>query len=145
MFLHGGSTKFWESNIKSSEGKLDYYKIVKTNFAPEKYLHELNFEERKTISKLRCSDHTLEINKGRHKRIPRNQRICKLCIEQVVENEDHFLFRYKFYDNIKIKSDFLTPETIFKDENIHKLGKYLQTAFLKRKLYLEEQENKLNP
>ena len=43
--------KFWESNIKSSEGKLDYYKIVKTNFAPEKYLYELNLKRGKPLVK----------------------------------------------------------------------------------------------
>ena len=131
--------KFWESKIKSGEGRLEYYKTVKTNFVLEKYLDELNFEERKNVSKLRCSDHALEINKGRHKNIPREQRLCKLCREEVVESEEHFLYNCSFYDNIKNDCTFLTPETIFKDENIHKLGKYLMRAFQKRKLNLEGQ------
>ena len=131
--------KFWESKIKSSLGRLEYYKTVKINLTRERYLDELNFEERKNISKLRCSDHELEINKGRHKNIPREQRLCKLCSEEAVENEEHFLFKCSFYNSIKIDPDFLTPETIFKNENIHKLAKYLTAAFQKRKHKLEEQ------
>ena len=55
----------------------------------EPYLLQLsNFKNRQLITKFRSSDHNLEIEKGRCKNIPRQQRLCNTCNN--IEDEDHF-------------------------------------------------------
>ena len=43
---------------------------------------------RKLICKLRTSDHSLE--RGRYRKIPRNERICKKC--KTIDDEFHLFF-----------------------------------------------------
>ena len=91
---------------------------------------------RKIISKIICSDHTLEIEKGRHLNIPRAERICKLCMEGVIEDEVHFLLKCETYQPLREKYhmyadniyDFLTTE------NQENLAKYLIDAFKLREI-----------
>ena len=61
--------KSWENQVISSEGRLIFYKKIKKKHELENYLNLPTFKERKYISKLRCSDHGLEIEKGRHQKI----------------------------------------------------------------------------
>jgi hypothetical protein len=53
----------------------------------EDYLSTLNnFNSRKILTKFRISDHKLEIEIGRYKKVPREQRICKAC--KVFDNKN---------------------------------------------------------
>ena len=80
-------------NMKTGEtSKLRFYKLFKTSFGREPYLdHIKDFNLRKIITKFRCSDHSLEIEVGRHKNLKVDERICKLCDKEDVESETHFL------------------------------------------------------
>ena len=49
---------------------------------------------RKSIRKLRRSDHKLEAEVGRHKKITRDKRVCRLCPNEI-ETETRFLSSYK--------------------------------------------------
>ena len=51
------------------------------------------------MTKFRLSDHNLEIDLGRYKNIPRNQRHCKFC--KTLDDEFHFFFACKVTDNIR--------------------------------------------
>ena len=42
------------------------------------------------MAKLCCSDHSLRIEVGRKSNIPADQRFCKICNSDKVENEEHF-------------------------------------------------------
>ena len=57
-----------------------------------------DFQLRKVITKFRCSDH--EIEKGRHKKLKVEERICKVCNIEV-ETEMHFLQRCPAYESIR--------------------------------------------
>ena len=57
----------------------------------------------KIITKFRCSHHTLEIEKGRHNKIPREERVCNVCDCKETETEEHFLIKCKFYEKLKSK------------------------------------------
>ena len=127
-------------------------KQTKQNHNFESYLHINNFQNRNAIAKLRTSSHKLEIETGRWNKIPRDQRICKKCILNKIEDENHFLFecqmysneRSEFYDTIKSKikvdlSHSPNNETriqeIFYSENLgtlNALGKFIKNAFQKR-------------
>jgi hypothetical protein len=51
-----------------------------------------NDEQRILLSKLRISNHNLEIERGRHRGLQARERICKLCLKEV-EDEIHFLLK----------------------------------------------------
>ena len=73
------------------------------------------------LSQFRISAHDLEIEKGRHRNIPRSERKCKLCNLNVVENEYHFLLVCHFYRNIlkkNFKKYYLAWPTINKFESL---------------------------
>ena len=88
-------------------GRLQFYREVKNNNNIEKYLKLEDFEHRKIIAKLRCSDHTLEIEKGRHGKMERSERLCKQCNNGAIETEAHFLLECKIYDTLKQKTQFI--------------------------------------
>ena len=44
------------------------------------------------IQKLRLSDHNLEMESGRHKKIERQQRFCSSCNSYNIGDELHFVF-----------------------------------------------------
>ena len=119
--------------------RLKVYQAIKKEFEPSKHLDLPQFELRKTIAKIRCSDHSLEIEKGRHRNIPREERFCKICTDGVIEDEEHFLLRCETYQPLRSKhsmksgnlNDFLNCE------NQENLGKYLISAFKLRENVLE--------
>ena len=94
----------WENTIKNQEvNRLAFYQKLKKEFTPSKYIDLLNFKMRKTIAKIRCSNHCLAIEKGRHHNTPRELRICTMCTDKVVEDEEHFLTKCKSYEHLRVK------------------------------------------
>ena len=72
----------------TESSKLFLYSKLKNDIILEPYLLQLsNFTNRQLIAKCRSSDLNLEIEKGRYKNIPRQQRLQYL---QNIEDEDHF-------------------------------------------------------
>ena len=79
----------WKNKLQNEDiSRLRTYKTLNTDFTPPKHLG-LSYENRKVISRIRCSNHPLAIEKGRQKKpqTPREERICILCNEGVVEDE----------------------------------------------------------
>ena len=114
---------------------MEFYEKIKTSFSFENYLDLPNFSHRKIITKTRCSDHTLEIEKGRHKKTPRECRLCKLCNSEEVETEEHFLLKCNFFDNLKEKHQitrFDNVKTLLTEIRPKSLSGYLIEAFAKR-------------
>ena len=128
-------SEYWKSNIVTN-GRLEFYNKHKQVFEFEEYLHTHTFDKRKAIAKLRCSDHELEIEKGRHKKILRQTRLCKLCDSGEIETEEHFLFECKFYDDIKRKINFNfnnQNESLFSMHSSQSLGEFIMLALAKRR------------
>ena len=134
-------SKFWEREIKNpNSARLLLYKQIKKNLKMENYLQELSYENRKILTKIRCSDHCLEIEKGRHRNIPRNDRICKLCDKNEIETEDHFLLRCNIYCQLRATYNIglnMTVNELFSDTNAVQLGKYLVEAMNLRKSLID--------
>ncbi|KAL3686391.1 hypothetical protein R1sor_008965 [Riccia sorocarpa] len=57
---------------------------------------------RHLIAKYRISSHDLQVEVGRWRNIPREQRICTLCDLQKVENEYHVILACPRYSHIRI-------------------------------------------
>jgi hypothetical protein len=96
----------------------------------------------------------LEIERGRYKKpvaVPVNERKCKTCNK--LEDEFHFMFECKLYDEIRptyIKRFYYTmpsiPKTIalLQSENlndIRRLGKFIHKAFEIRKINENAHQN----
>ena len=60
-------------------------------------------DQRKVLAKFRSCNLPLEIEKGRYTRpkTPLNDRICKFCNSNTIEDETHLLFSCSFYDDIR--------------------------------------------
>ena len=65
----------------------------RTIYACEEYLTVVrNRHHRRSLTMFRTGSHWLQIQQGRFQNIPREQRLCKLCNNGEVEDEDHMLF-----------------------------------------------------
>ena len=84
-------------SIKGTSSKLRTYAIFKKTIGFEKYLSEIkNVTVRNQVTKFRLSNHGLMIEVGRHKGIPKEERFCPFCPQQI-ENEAHLLFECSVY------------------------------------------------
>ena len=91
-----------DSDLASQTSKLHFYSKIKRDFKKEPYLDLPVFEHRKAICKIRCSDHKLAIETGRHRNILYNQRYCKFCKDsQLIETEEHFLLFCSHYNDLR--------------------------------------------
>ena len=78
--------------LLNSESKLRTYSLLKIKVGCEDYLHTIrNTPVRQSLTKLRLSNHLLNIEKGRHTtpKTPKESRLCPFCPEKV-EDEEHF-------------------------------------------------------
>ena len=134
--------------------KLTFLKSLKEVYKSEKYLKINNFGNRRAITKLRTSNHTLAIAAGRWTNIERENRLCKQCTENKIEDEIHFLFqctkytaeRQKTFETIKTKTNIDLSNNETKIENLkllfasgslsslNTLGKFIKDSFSKREL-----------
>ena len=133
-------TEYWCNKVTADTGRLLFYKSVKNKLEFETYLNISSFEGRKAIAKLRCSDHSLQIEKGRHKNTPRENRTCNVCPLKVVETEEHFLTTCTFYHRYKPKYELQNMDdakTFTTNTDPTVLGKYLAEVFSERKKYKE--------
>ena len=130
----------WETKIKSDDlTRLKFYQTLKNDFTPAQYTDLPNYTMRKIIAKTRCSNHPLEIEKGRHRKTPTEERWCNMCPDKVTEDEEHFLTKCKSYDHLKIKYQITTSNTvnIINTANQENLARYL-SAFNLRKETLND-------
>ena len=105
----------WLAEINNSN-KLKFYAKLKSDFTKEHYLDNIqNFYDRASLSKIRISAHRLEIEVGRHNKIPRDERKCTWCDLNMsvitVEDEPHFLQHCDLYS--KLRHELITKTRNF--------------------------------
>jgi hypothetical protein len=92
----------WYSMIHD-QSKLSIYCTFKTMLGPEMYVKSLSRGLVSTMARFRSSCHRLEIEIGRHQGILLENRLCKLCENNlgfyVIEDEYHFLLMCSSYMN----------------------------------------------
>ena len=71
---------FWKNRIhnRDLEKKLSVYSEVKSDFSQSNYL-KLPFELRKNIARFICSNHSLNIEKARHRGNGVTSITCRVC------------------------------------------------------------------
>ena len=85
-------------NAVINEGKLRTYITFKSFFKREHYLNVVkNRDIRKNFTRFRVSAHGLAIERGRYKNINPENRLCKNCQMQNIEDEIHFLIECPKY------------------------------------------------
>ena len=83
--------------IGKESSKLRTYGRVKTEIRRDEYLANISdLNERTAISKIRLSNHTLMIEKGRHLKIAKDERYCPFCPYEI-EIEKHFILFCKSF------------------------------------------------
>ena len=93
----------WYGNINNSQRLLSYCRY-KHSFEREQYLDSITERKYKiALCRFRLSSHKLEIERGRYFNIPREERKCKLCHTNFVENEYHFLLVCPLYRELRKK------------------------------------------
>ena len=91
----------WRDGMLSCTS-LMLYREIHPQFQRAAYLDKLISPKlRRALSKLRLSSHILHIETGRHRSIPRNERICTLCNIGDVEDEYHFVMICPLYKEIR--------------------------------------------
>ena len=88
------------AEIASDNSKLRTYGLIKSEIREEPYLRIVkNTKDRISMTKFRLSNHKLMIEKGRHRDLDRNMRICPFCTS--VEDEIHFLTKCETFRHIR--------------------------------------------
>ena len=90
----------WYSSINNSNRLLTYARF-KHEFDCENYLDFITDKRyRVSLSKFRLSSHDLEIERGRYINLDRNDRLCRFCNGNNIENEYHFLLVCPLYRDL---------------------------------------------
>ncbi len=145
----------WDEEILDNK-KLAVYAAIKDSYNIDKYTTAINDRHlRKYLTCLRLGCHSLQIEVGRYKNIPRENRMCTLCKHRNVEDECNFLLTCPLYStlrdelfnspllsNINMKTPsseklkyILQPESV--DVAIL-VCKYIKNCLEKRKGYLNQ-------
>ena len=136
--MEGGFQRWWKKSLGDLNlSRLKFYRKIKVEHGIEKYLDMTDTRMRRLISKLRCSNHSLEIEKGRHKggKTRTEDRICTFCNNGEVEDEEHFLFKCDTYTPLRDKhllETITATSDLFTEEFMNNLGNYLIEAFKMR-------------
>lgn len=135
-------------NTLDTKPKLRTYKQFKTEYKSELYVtSNLDKFERSLIAQLRLGILPLHIETGRYVNLKPEERICKMCSQNNIEDELHFLFQCDLYTQERTQfmqkmsdsnANFSTEADINKlriimENNIYIFGKYLKTIFNKRR------------
>lgn len=85
----------WQSKIAKgvnpkNNSKMRTYTKFKKSINFEKYLCFKDVNIRETFTKIRLSEHCLNIEVGRRKNLKPEERLCKFCKNNFVEDEFHF-------------------------------------------------------
>ena len=95
----------WREKDLEAEIKLRYYKeIINPTLEDQKYLSVLTSSKKKTnIAKIRKNSHELD-SETSHWRVPKTpwvERMCHLCANRNIEDENHFFLECPVYTHIR--------------------------------------------
>ena len=145
--------QFYQSSfatINAGGSKLSLYSLIKSTSGYEKYLSDVkNIKHRISMTKLRLSNHSLNIEIGRHSRIPKDLRVCPVCPSEV-ECEKYFLFQCTLYKNTRdkfIPNGLIDKNNhdnsyfnLMKQKNVITTAKLIYECFSLRKIFTDVKE-----
>ena len=132
-------------SIVTQSSKVELYQYITDGCFMHSYLSKtIDFKYRKEITKIRISNHKLNIEVGRYKNVVRPLIVCTLCDQNDIEDEFHFILKCVFYSDLRkmyIKMYYYQKPSMFKLVNLLRiqnvkelcnLGKFLTKATLTR-------------
>ena len=132
QFLQNANSEITEQH------KLHLFKNVNQTFKVAPHLsHLVTRKKRSLFTKLRLGTLKLEIETGRWSNIESNQRFCKLCSNNQVENESHFLFDCPAQS--QTRASFLEPILV-----AHPNFKYMSSVQKTNFLFFNDKLNKVS-
>ena len=82
-----------------NHNKLRMYATLKGSFKREPYIDLVQSRnQRSWISRLRCSAHHLEIEKGRWNNVPLSDRVCSVCSSGEIGDEYHLVMKCSVFN-----------------------------------------------
>ncbi len=102
------------------------YRIFKTNIEREKYLSVLPDHLLKSFTEFRTGSYRLTVNNHRSD-LPRNERICRKCNINEIDDEFHFLLQCPILADIRARH---IPLKYYRNPNILKMQDLLQNGLL---------------
>ena len=88
------------SYVDNDENK-GFFTCVKEKYEIEKYLRLKDFELRKALSQVRLSSLKLAILTGKWYKIKKEERKCKFCDSNEIEDESHFILQCSNYEELR--------------------------------------------
>lgn len=73
---------------------------------------------RHAFAQFRTGVHSLEIERGRYSNTPRHDRVCKLCSQGEVEDEEHFLLKCTAFASLRQK---YIPSKYYNTSSVHNM------------------------
>ena len=107
--------------------KLYYYSMYKNDFEIESYLlTNMPRKVKKQFARFRLANHNLQIEKGRHTNLCREDRLCLFCNRvsnlKVIECEYHLCMECLLYDDMRKQC----PNVSF-DKNLFNFNRIMST------------------
>ena len=143
----------WKESV-NTKPKLRIYKLIKSKIETECYVRfNLSSKERSMLAQLRMGVLPINIETGRYKGIPSNERFCYNC-KEVIEDEFHFLFSCPQYNlirknlenmcylNLHNTSNYAEKFLYLCEDHPRQLAKFITHAFEQRQskiLYLSKE------
>ena len=99
--VKGYYSRKWSNDIQTV-AKLRTYRMFKTEFKCENYITlNLRKNERSALCQFRCGILPLRIETGRYIGETIEDRLCRFCSQNSIENEEHFIFECDLYNRIR--------------------------------------------
>ena len=94
----------WDDSNQENGNKLRTYRLYKTDLITEDYVNiSMDRSHRRILARFRSGSLPLFIETGRYAKpkVPLNERKCKFCSAEMVEDELHFLLGCDFYSDLR--------------------------------------------
>ena len=104
-FINEWRERVYGRGKNQGEGKLSTYRVLKSAFQYEGYLHDIICNrDRSALCRLRISAHRLQIEQGRYNKTPREERYCPHCSKSgnfCIESEMHCVVECPRFEGIR--------------------------------------------
>lgn len=125
--------KQYFDSLLSTSSKCSNYQYIVHNFCLQFYLSKpLPDVYKKCITQLRLSSHNLAVESGRFSAVPRQNRLCKFCKDDI-EDEMHFVLKCPVYQGFR--SYFIKPY-YWKKPSMFKFIQLMSSCNIKELLHL---------
>ena len=130
LFINSWCIDMYESNTGT------IYREIKTKFEQESYLHQLPGNMSSILCKFRLSNFKLPIVRGRYNNIPRNQRFCDFCDENLLGDEFHILLECT-NEQIKYLRSKHLPKYYQRNNNMYKFIQLFEQSSTNKRLLVK--------